>query len=63
LVVKNCQNKLKFHPVVEKDRGYTWNKNQEKKFRRFFWANFLRGLNFYGAGCTYKICHLIITVR
>ncbi len=36
---------------MEKDRGYTWNKNQEKKFSRSFLANFLRGLSFYGADC------------
>jgi hypothetical protein len=26
---------------VEKDRGYTWNKNQEKKIQPFFVAIFL----------------------
>jgi hypothetical protein len=29
-MVKYCQNTLKFHLVVEKDRGNTWKKNQEK---------------------------------
>jgi hypothetical protein len=40
--------------LVEKDRGNTCRKNQGKKISRFLLANFLRGLNFYGAGCT---CH------
>jgi hypothetical protein len=28
-MVKYCQNKLKFHLIVEKDRGNTWKQNQE----------------------------------
>ncbi len=40
-MVKYCQNKLKFHLVVEKDRGNTWKENQEKKISLFFWQLFL----------------------
>jgi hypothetical protein len=40
-MVKYCQNKLKFHLVVEKDRGNTWKKNQENKISQFFLAIFL----------------------
>jgi hypothetical protein len=31
---------------VEKDRGYTWNKNQEKKFSRFFFGEFFKRSQF-----------------
>jgi hypothetical protein len=37
LMVKYCQNKLKFLLVVEKDRSNTWGKNLEK---RPFFGNF-----------------------
>jgi hypothetical protein len=40
---------------VEKDRGCTWNKNQEKKSAFFFWAIFFRGLSFYSADCIYTV--------
>jgi hypothetical protein len=35
-MLKYCQNKLEFHLVVEKDRGNTREKNQEKKVSGFF---------------------------
>jgi hypothetical protein len=36
LMLKYCQNKLKFHLVVEKDRGNTWEKKLGKKISHFF---------------------------
>jgi hypothetical protein len=49
-MVKYCLNKLKFHLVVEEDRGNTWKKNQEQKLAVFL-ASFFRGLSFYNADC------------
>ncbi len=46
-MVKYCQNKLKFHLVVVKDRGNTWEKNQEKKSAVFL-AIFLKVSVFTG---------------
>jgi hypothetical protein len=40
-MVKYCQNKLKFHLVVEKDRGNTWKKIRKTKLASFFLAIFL----------------------
>jgi hypothetical protein len=40
-MVKYCQNKLKFHLVVEKDSGNTWRKKIRKKNQLFFMAIFL----------------------
>jgi hypothetical protein len=54
-MVKNCQNKLKFHLVVEKDRGNSWKKIRKKKSAVFL-GNFFRGLSFYGADCIGEQC-------
>jgi hypothetical protein len=37
-----------------KGQGLHMEQKSEKKIQPFFLANFLRGLNFYGAGCTLK---------
>jgi hypothetical protein len=44
-MVKYWQNKLKFHLVVEKDRGNTWKKNQEKKLAFFSEVSVFTALN------------------
>jgi hypothetical protein len=54
-MVKYCQNKVKSHLVVEKDRGNTLKKNHEKKNSAVFLAIFFRGLRFYIADCTYTV--------
>jgi hypothetical protein len=41
---------------VEKDRGYTWNKNQEKKFSRFFWQFFFELSVFTALTVSYHYC-------
>jgi hypothetical protein len=50
-MIKHCLNTVKHCLPVEKDRGTSCRKNQEKKTSSFFLANFFRGLSFYGADC------------
>jgi hypothetical protein len=49
-MVKHRLNMMKHRLLVEKDRGNTCRKNQEKKWSIFL-ANFFKGLSFYSADC------------